>query len=640
MMRALLRAAATSIIAALAGVVWLVFFYSQASGVRFNLHVAPPPAIVQGLYPPERDPDTGTTFAWTSETLSLALEDIDRQVEWALEVRLRGARADAPANPVVEFFVDGIRTPVLVDGVSTDAYQSRPGYESVRLLIPPQPPASRLAIEMRASSTFVPGPGDRRTLGFMIDRIAIEPAGIVLPPRVAFEGVAVAAAAMGVAIALLGVTAGSAIGGAILVGAAVGAIVAHGSGPYTDYPGVAARAAIWTAVAVVTLASAAAAIRGGAFRNTTRFAIAFSAAAFLAKLLILLHPDMPIGDALFQAHRFQDVLAGRWYFTSLAPGNYRFPYAPGLYLTALPLAGLVRRGASDMTLLRTIVCVSDVLAGLLLYGMAVRIRGDRVAGAIAVALHHLIPIGFGVVVAGNLTNAFGQSLAVAALALIASPRLRWEHRASVALLAAVLFASFVSHTSAFAILSVTSPLIALLFLWRGGPALRSPAAAIVAATVVAATAAVAIYYAHFIETYRTELARIGSETATAAPDAGGRGIAERLASVPRYLVSYYGIPVLVLWAAGAALLWKRGARDRVTLACAGWLAGCFLFWVAGILTPVDMRHYLASVPAVAVLGGAGAAIAWTSGTQQRAATGVVLAWAVVVGIHAWWSTLE
>jgi hypothetical protein len=638
--RALLRAAATAIIAALAGVVWLVLFYNQASGLRFDLHFSPPPAIVRGLYATETDPDTRVTFAWASETLTLALDDVDRQVEWALDIRLRGARAGGAANPVVEFFVDGIRTPVVVNGAPVDAYQSGAGYESVRLTIPPQPAASRLAIEVRASNTFVPGPGDRRTLGFMVDRIAVEPAGIVLPPRAAFQGAAVAAAAMGVAIALLGVTAGSAIGGAILLGAAIGAIVAHGSGPYTDYPGVAARAAIWTALAVVTLTAAAAAIRGSAFRNTARFAIAFSAAAFLAKLLILLHPDMPIGDALFQAHRFQEVVAGRWYFTSLAPGNYRFPYAPGLYLTALPFAGLVRRGAADMTLLRTIVCASDVLAGLLVYGMAQRIRGDRVAGAIAVALYHLIPIGFAVVGGGHHTNAIAQSLSVAALALIASTRLRWEHRVSVALLAAVLFAAFVSHTSAFAIVSVASLLIALLFVWRGGPALRSPAAAVVVATTAAIVAAVAIYYAHFLDTYRTELTRISSETAAAAPDAGGRGIAERLASVPRYLVLYYSIPMLVLWAAGAALLWNRGARDRVTLSCAGWFAGCLVFWIAGILTPVDMRHYLASVPTVAVLGGAGAAIAWTSGTQQRAATGVVLGWAVVAGIHAWWSTLN
>ena len=55
------------------------------------------------------------------------------------------------------------------------------------------------------------------------------------------------------------------------------------------------------------------------------------------------------------------------------------------------------------------------------------------------------------------------------------------------------------------------------------------------AAIAAVVIAVVVYYAHFLDTYRTELARIGGETAAAAPDAGGRGIGDRLASVPRYL---------------------------------------------------------------------------------------------------------
>ena len=639
MIRALARAAAAAVIAALSGVVWLVLFYGQAAGLRFDLAVAPPPTIVQGLYPPERDPGTGVTFAWASETLTIALDDVDRQVDWTLEVRLRGARAGGTPNPMIEFFVDGLRTPATLNGTPIDAYSSAAGYETVRVTIPQQPAASRIAISIHASDTFVPGPGDRRSLGFMIDHLSLEPAAVVLPPRAAFQGVAVAAAAMGGALALLGGTAGSAIGGAILLAAALAAIVARGFGPYTDYPAVAARTAMWTGLATVALTSAAAAIRARPFRNTARFVIAFSAAAFLAKLLILLHPDMPIGDTLFQAHRFQEVVAGRWFFTSIAPGNYSFPYAPGLYVAALPFAGFVRRGASDMTLLRTVVCATDVLAGLLLYQMAVRVRGERLAGAITVALYQLIPLGFAVVATGNLTNAFAQSLAVVALALIASPWLRWEHRGAVALLTVVLLASFLSHTGAFAIGAVASSMITLCFLWRGGPALRSPAAAILTATVLAMMAAIVLYYAHFLETYRTELARIGTETVASAPDAGQRGIGDRLAAVPRYLVLYYGVPMIVLWAAGMVLLWRRGARDRVTLTCGGWLAGCLLFWIAGILTPVDMRHYLASIPAVAVFGALGATIAWT-GARQRAAVIALLGWAVFVGVHAWWTTLQ
>ena len=91
---------------------------------------------------------------------------------------------------------------------------------------------------------------------------------------------------------------------------------------------------------------------------------------------MLLHPNMPIGDALFHAHRFQEVLAGKLYFTSIAPGNYRFPYAPGLYVAAIPFAGFVRRGLADMTLLRMIVCADDALCGL-----AALHHGDAVSGA-------------------------------------------------------------------------------------------------------------------------------------------------------------------------------------------------------------------------------------------------------------------
>jgi hypothetical protein len=75
--------------------------------------------------------------------------------------------------------------------------------------------------------------------------------------------------------------------------------------------------------------------------------------------MVLLHPDTPVGDALFQAHRFQEVVGGRWLFTSVAPGGYQFPYAPGLYVFALPFAGLVTRGVADMTLLRIIVVLTD-----------------------------------------------------------------------------------------------------------------------------------------------------------------------------------------------------------------------------------------------------------------------------------------
>jgi hypothetical protein len=259
------------------------------------------------------------------------------------------------------------------------------------------------------------------------------------------------------------------------------------------------------------------------------------------------------------------------------------------------------------------------------------------AGAVAVALYHLIPLGFGVITVGNLTNAFAQAFAIAGLALMASPGLRVERRAIVAALVLTLAVTFMSHTSAFAIGAVGGCVIAAAFWWRGGPALRSPALAVLAATVVAALVAIGLYYAHFFETYRTELTRISAETATAAPDAGGRGIGERAASVPRYLRIYFGIPVMLLALLGGWRLWQRGARDRGTLTVAGWAMTCLLFLVLGILTPVDMRHYFAAVPVVAVAAAIGVGIERQEGRTITAAA--LLALAAAGGINAWWSTL-
>ena len=630
MIRGLGRAAAAALLAAFGGAIWLALIYARSPTLHVEFNVEPPRGIIDGVYSAEVDPNTGRTFAWTGETLTIDVNDVDRHIDWVLRVRARGARAGGAPNPELEFFVDGVA--VLTHPTTVD-------YQDIDVRVPARPALQNLSIKMRSSSTFVPGAGDPRALGVMLDSLTLTADGIALPPRAALTGVALASAVLGAAIALLGVMPASAVGTAILLSAALAALVARGFGPYTDYADAVARATIWTSVVTAILSSGLRRLRGEPFRNTAKFVITFAAAAFLLKLLVLLHPNMPTGDALFQAHRFQEVMAGRYYFTSVAPGNYQFPYAPGLYVFAMPFAGLVRRGVADMTLLRTIVCATDALAGLLLYGMAQRVRGDRLSGALAVALYHLIPLGFGVVAVGNLTNAFAQSLSVAALALMASPGARLEHRGMVVALTIALAAAFLSHTSTFALTATASVIIAALFWWRGGPALRSPAAAVLLAAIAAVVLSTVVYYAHFMETYRAEFARLGGETATAAPDAGGRGIVERLASVPRYLQLYFGAPVLALAAWGGAWIWRMGARDRASLAVLGWLLTCGLFLVFGILTPVDMRYYLAAIPSLAFLAGVGSASGWTSGGRGRAVTLGLLAGTVYLGLRAWWNTL-
>jgi hypothetical protein len=627
----LVTAAAAALLGALSSTVMLALFYALSPRLHIEFGVDPP-RLLSGVHPAERDEATGLTFAWTGADVALRLPGLDRRVPWSLEMRVRGGRENPADNPELTFYVDGVR-------VTAEA--SRSEFADVRLAIPPRPDQPRGArVTVQVSRTFVPGPNDPRPLGVMLDRVTVAPEGLAVPPPDAFAGTARAGALLAAAVALLGVTPGSAVGAAILIAAGQGAIVSRGFAPYTDFAALAARLAMSIGLAMVLPVLAAERLRGPTLRNTARFAVAFTGAALFLKLLVLLHPDMPVGDALFQAHRFQEVIRGNYYFTSIAPGNYLFPYAPGLYVAALPFADMVRREAGDVMLLRIVVAATDAAVGVLLYAVVVRAWSDRRAAAFAAALYQLIPLDFMVAAGGTLTNAFAQSLAVPGLAVMSAHWLRLERLPAVALLVLALLAPFLSHTSTFAILSATTVAVAFVFAWRGGPAMRSPAAAVLVAGVLAVALAIAVYYAHFLDTYRTELGRIGGETATGAADAGGRSIADRARAVPMYVNAYFGIPVMALVAAGAWQLWRRSARDRLTLTVAGWSLACGAFLLIGVLTPVDMRYYVAALPAMAIVAAAGASAGWSAGGTWRAATVALLAWSTWLGLETWWTTLR
>jgi hypothetical protein len=227
---------------------------------------------------------------------------------------------------------------------------------------------------------------------------------------------------------------------------------------------------------------------------------------------------------------------------------------------------------------------------------------------------------------------------------MASERVRLERLGMTALLALVLAIAYLSHTGTLAIVFVATLAVAALFWWRGGPALRSPAAAVALAATAAAALAVVAYYAHFMDTYRTELGRIGHETASAAADAGGRTIGDRLRLVPYSLGIYIGAPVLLFSFLGAVELALKRRADRLALTLVGWTLACAAFLVLGILTPVDMRYYLAAVPVLAITAGYGAAWAWSEGWPMhralwRVTAAVFLAGAVSAAFHNWWQAL-
>jgi hypothetical protein len=633
-MRAAGRALAAAILAALFGAAWLAVFYAwhPALVIEFDRDF---PRALTGVYAPERDRATDLTFAWTSADAILRLPGLDRRVPWTLDLRVRGARASPPDNPYLT---------VIVDGATVERVQSTPEFTDVRVMVSARPDRRGVVIDLNSSETFVPGPSDPRPLGVMLDRLVLSPARAVLVPDAALEATSLSSAAMGAAMALVGVTAGSAIGGSVLLSAGLAAVTARGFAPFGSYPATMERVSVGIALALAVGSLIVEHGRKRAPRNTARFAAIFSASALLLKLAVLLHPNMPVGDAMFHAHRFESVLAGHLYFTSIAPGGYAFPYPPGLYVFASLFAGFVRRGAADMALLRIVATAVDCAFGLLLYWVVTQNWENRLAGAIAVAIYHLIPLNFGVLTTGNLTNAFAQSVAIGALAIMAAPALSASAARMTLLLAIVLAVAFMSHTGTVAILFVAALTVGILFATRGGRPLRSAAWAIMIATAAAAVVSIALYYGWFGQTYSAEFARIGHETATAAPDVGGRTAGDRLRLVPYELGIYVGAPVLLFALLGSVEIARGRGGDRLTLTLAGWMASCVAFLVLGILTPVDMRYYLAALPAIAIAAGYGAAWAWNDGWPLhrhlwRLAAVVFLAGTITTGFHHWWAVL-
>ena len=154
-------------------------------------------------------------------------------------------------------------------------------------------------------------------------------------------------------------------------------LITRGLAAYDRYPLHAVALAFWIGLGAVLAVRVIERFRRERIGTAARDVVALSALACYLKLLILLHPGMPIGDGVFHAHRLEFVLAGRFYFTSLAPGNYSFPYPILLYLFAAPFSFLTSDTLDRVALLRIVVTAADAAAGALLYWMVVRTTADR-----------------------------------------------------------------------------------------------------------------------------------------------------------------------------------------------------------------------------------------------------------------------
>ena len=646
----LIRAVAIAALGAIGGAACVAAAFALRPAFTLEMD-AELPRNVTGVHPPEFVPG-GASFAWTGPSARVSLPGLDRRVEWTCTVRIRGGRSAPLSQPVVDATVDGLRA---ASRTATNAF------EDLEVPVPASADRRGMTLTIAVSSAFVPGPGDPRELGVQIDRLQCRPANgaIALPPRRAYIAGMLAGAIFGAAFASIGITAGSAVGAAVLLALAQAFPLAAGPAPYTAYGDRMPWLALWIAGAMVLVVKMLEWPRGAVLRQTARFALAFSAAVLYLKLAGLLHPAKPLVDAVFQAHRLQWVLDGRYYFTQVMPSGVQFPYAIGLYVFAAPWSAVTR---DYVTLLRIVVCAAECVAGAVLYPAIVRTWGDRLAAAIAVALFAVVPTSYWVIGNANLTNAFGQSVAVVAMALVVIWSVQGAALRHVAAWTVIIALALLSHVSTFATLGLTLTALAILMWFAGTPLLRRAGRGVLIATALAGIFAVAIYYGHFLDVYRNALkVRAGAAaSAVSAPATPGTDapspisrrpstFAVRFARSAQVVGSAIGLPMVGLAIAGIWIVGRRRSRDPLTLALIAW-GGTFVVFFAAALMRVDVqferyslefvqRVAYAGAPALAVLAAAAAAAGWRSGIWTRVAATAVLAAAMAIGLRewaAWW----
>jgi hypothetical protein len=598
-----------------------------------------PRRFASGFYDSERSGDT--TFAWTSQRAEIKLADVNRQIGWTCSVRLRGARSDPATQPSVD---------VAVDGIIATAMQATNDFQDAAVVLPPRS-SSGAVVTVTSSSTIVPSPSDPRELGVQIDRIVCAPqARIAWPPSGTIRDAALTGAIFGFACALAGLTLGFALAATLVVTAAQALPLSVGPAPYLSFSTTMVWFATWIAIVTVAMVAVLDRLRTRRLQHSARVVIVVSAAVLYLKLLGLLHPSKLLVDAVFHAHRFEWVLAGRYFFTQRMPSGVSFPYAIGLYVFALPWSIFTH---DHVSLLRVIVCSAQTIAGALLYPLLVKEWGDRVAAATAVVLFQFVPLPYGLVGTANLTNTFGEAVALAAVlsaSLIAPGR---------ALPLAVVFVlaalAFLSHVSTFAVLGVTLASLAVLYRALGGPALRPTAWWIAGVTIAAAIVAVVLYYGHFVDVYKDAL-RVRANTTASAVQTGdaARVASERSSILPLtsritnaigFALAMIGWPIVLLALIGVWRSAVDGLRDRASLAVLAWAIACAVFLgVAVMRVDAPFQRYageffgrvlLATFPAAVVLAARGTAWAWNYGLPTRLASAVVVVCAAVIGLQSW-----
>jgi hypothetical protein len=552
----------------------------------------------RGVHDTEFSDGAEQPYNWTGGSVRLQIPNLDRSRSYRLVFNLEAPRPPEAGTPQITWAIDGVPAGTHV----------MTGAADVLVIRLPTSDRTRAVVTMEIGPTFDSGPADERMLGVVVRDVALTPEqGGWSPTRDVTIRVAAAVALAVAGFLLCGLPAVAVWLVVTLTPIAFVWLTLQDGAFLGDYAGTLLNLGLSTAaIGGIVLAARAA-------RSTTALphwpvAVGLVLAASVIKLAFFSHPLATIGDGIFQVHRSAMVQNGSYFFTSITPRPFfEFPYAIGLFVTAMPFWDAFTQDVDHVWLLRTLSLVADALVGVALYAVAWRVWARPASALLVAALWPFARAPLEALCNANLPNVFGQGLfGVAMAGLVWSVAGRRPAMATLGLSALALAAAFLSHFSTF---SVGVPLVgavALALVVRGGADGRRQGLWVLAAGALAVLLAYGVYYRHFGEVYRATVDRVFSEEVVEAP---GSAIAATPATKFRRWISGtsddYGLPgapLGVMAAAGLVLLVRERRRDPFTRALLAWLVVWVGFTALGILTAVQMRVNLAAAPVFVCLG--------------------------------------
>lgn len=607
---------------------------------------------VAGMQQPERGPSG--RYRWTTDRAQVLLPGLGRG-PYRLTLHLAGA---ANPQPRVEVFVDGTRLA---------AFNLTQGFQDYTVDVPGTVTSSGdVLVELR-SSTFQP-PGDRRTLGVVIDRVDVRPTGDpgLLPPPLtqALRLVALALLAYLIAaIAGFGPLGGALTGGLFSLGLAALLLVNR---PWLT---------VWTGrLLAATLAATLLALllrlalpplyRLAGLRlaaTELRWPVLLATVFFVAHFGGDLHPHINIVDIGFHIHRYEDVnQRGQWVLMvqSREWGTRDTIYPPVAYLFMRPLQPFT---PDIRTTIALFIALAEATRLCVVYLIARKATADPPAGVFAALVFGIVPMAYLPFSWGIATNVFGAwwLTALFALLVLGYDRLRRPALALLATLVATL--GLLAHPGEFVLMVTTLGGALLLFgvatrpRWRGGwPVL-------LAVTLLAGAIAYALLYRHVAATMlaeggQTVRNKLGGATpggrsgwrvggAIDDPIIGLQGY--RVTTIPALLVGglvgywreavgyYYLWPPLF---ALVALRWMRGSclLARLRLASILWWGVAALFALVGLLLNVYVRYAYYLLPVIAIGSGITLARLTRAGRWGQVVTTLLLVATTAAGLWFWY----